>query len=149
MQVKSQNIKKSPYQKLSIKINKPPRKHIERTKCKQFISLFDRLQELNIISKEILIFHIANEAPTSKLHRISQYQMGKKAGVPDYLIVMPIIKVAYIEFKADDKCKLSPTQQEFASVCHKYDIPHLVTSDIHKAIDFIKDLWNQSLILRQ
>lgn len=69
--------------------------------------------------------------------------MGLTAGVPDYCIVMPEGKVAFIEFKRDKKAKLTYKQEEFKNKCKELDTPYLLCYSEEDAINFIKLMLNK------
>ncbi len=109
----------------------PLEKHI----CQQFYREIQQLKALNYFSCNIFPFHIANEQYTSVGYTRTLKSMGLTAGVADYCILMPYGKVAFIEFKRNERCKISTAQKEFATICSELGIPYYVAYNSQQAID--------------
>lgn len=112
----------------------------EATLSKQFIKKVYTLQHLNYFSKKFFIFHIPNERKSHPLVHINLKLMGVTAGIFDYCILVEGGKCGFIEFKRNSKCKLTPAQEEFGSLCDSFKIPWKKVWECEDGIDFIKSL---------
>lgn len=112
----------------------------EKQICIAFYKQFSQLQGLNYFKKLIVLFHIANEQYTSKGYTMSLKAMGLLSGVADYCVLIDGGKVAFIEFKRNAKCKLSPNQLWFKEQCEVMGIPYAVVHTIEAAMAFLQSL---------
>ena len=96
----------------------------ERWECTRFVAWLDRQAQ----SKRVILYsHIANEARLSSTRR-TNWKLGTRAGVPDYVIVLPGGQCVWVEMKRADKGTVSKEQREWvaalaphASVCYGSD----------------------------
>lgn len=126
--------------KIRIKFNSSFTKPLEKEVCKQFYRRVRIMQAYNQFGFEFFIFHVGNESPSSNGYRIELGRMGVRAGVADYCIIYGEGKVAFIEFKRDNKCKLTEKQEDFKIVCERLKTPHFVAYDTDIAIEWLKGL---------
>jgi len=111
----------------------------EKDICKKFYNQVIQLQSYNFFKFPFLIFHVPNEQFTSKYYTLELKRMGLKSGVPDYAVIYHQ-SIAFIEFKRNEKCKLTENQQKFAKQCNNFQIPFLKTHDPEEAIEWIQAL---------
>lgn len=109
--------------------------------CKSFVMQVKQLQAVRYFEKDFALIHIANENMSSKGYRRHLRALGLMPGVFDYMILFAS-GCAFIEFKRDTKCKLSPMQVKFSTLLDSLGINWIVTSDIETAITFIKKVVN-------
>lgn len=107
--------------------------------CKHFVTRFKQEKVWNQFNKDLVLIHIPNENISSIGYRMHLSAMGLIAGVFDYMILY-YGKVAFIEFKRDNKCKLSKHQQKFKDILDPFQIRYLITSSVDEAITFCKSL---------
>jgi hypothetical protein len=105
--------------------------------CKSFVMLVKQLQSAGYFEKPFALIHIANENMNSKGYRWHLKALGLMPGVFDYMILFAS-GCAFIEFKRDNKCKLSPMQIKFSTLLDSLNIKWIVTSNIDIAITFLK-----------
>ena|ERR1700691_2588501 len=127
-----------PHQKKTI-TNKPYAP-LEKDICKSFYHQYRIRQQFNQIRNDILIYHIPNQQFTNIVYSIESKRMGMLAGVFDYTILIKGKGIAYIEFKRNAKCKLTPSQIAFTKILDLFGIKWLVTHDIEEAFKFIESL---------
>jgi hypothetical protein len=113
---------------------------LEADICEAFYAQYEELSLLGEFKSDPLVFHVPNERRTSQQYGAKLKRMGVLAGVADYCIVHSEGKVAFIEFKRNAKCKLSPAQEHFKNSCEDLKVPYLLTYSADKAIDFLKSL---------
>ena len=111
----------------------------EKDLCKAFYNQVKFLQQTNYFKQPFFIFHIPNEQRSNILYTMHLKKIGLVSGVADYCIVKKGGNAMFIEFKRNNKCKLSPSQTEFMKLCEDLDIKFLMTWDIERALDFIKE----------
>ena len=119
---------------MKIKTKKP----LEKDICKMFMRRFEVMNAYKQFKKKMSIFHIANEQYNNKSYTISLMQMGLKAGVADYCLLMEGGRTAFLEFKRCKSSKLSSNQETFRDVCQSLGIPYEVFYEVDSAIDWIK-----------
>lgn len=112
----------------------------EKDICKAFVARFEMMSLYNQFNKKVFLYHIPNEQYNNMLYTMSLKKMGLKSGVPDYCIMIEGGKCAYIEFKRNNKSKLSKNQEKFRDICSVLEFPYLVTCNIDDAITWIKNL---------
>lgn len=112
----------------------------EKDICKLFVSKFEMLRCYNQFSKKVYLYHVSNEQYNNMLYTMSLKQMGLKAGVADYCLLIEGGKCAYIEFKRNAKSKVSEAQKNFSQICNDLKIPYLLTWDADEAINWIKEI---------
>lgn len=85
-------------------------------------------------------FHVSNEgsANNKQLWGIRQRNMGKFAGVADYIFIGTNSSLA-LEIK-NGKNTLQPSQKEFQRWCEDCNVPHKVAYSFEEAVDIVKDL---------
>jgi hypothetical protein len=113
---------------------KPPK---EKDICKAFYKQYKELKAYNQFKNNAFVFHIANEQNCNRSYTIMLKGMGLTAGVADYCVITNDGRVAFIEFKRDAKCKLSPKQLEFKAECEQRDIVYKVVWNVDEAIKFL------------
>ena len=96
----------------------------ERWECARFVTWLEQMQQ----NKAILLFsHIANEATSGHARRMN-WKTGTRAGVPDYVIVLPDHQCIWVEMKKVRYGRPTKTQLEWiaalaphARVCYGSD----------------------------
>jgi len=113
----------------------------EKESCIAFYKQYLMLQKMNYFKKKLLVFHIVNEQfNATYAYTKSLQNMGLVSGVADYGIIYAPAKIAFLEFKRDAKCKLSPNQQWFKEQCEEMGIPYTVEWTPDGAIEWIDSL---------
>ena len=108
--------------------------------CKQFINEYKRLCLYNYFSCRTKVIKIANESLSTRNFINHLIAMGMCPGAADYLVIFQGNRIAFIEFKRTPKEKLRENQLAFKADVEDLDIPYLMTHDIHRAFQFIKEL---------
>lgn len=116
----------------------------EKELCKNFYQRVRLMQEFNQFNDKFFIFHIANEQYNNLAYTLSLVKIGLKKGVADYCILLEGGKVAFIEFKRNNKCKLTDSQKEFKEICEILKIPYFLCFEVETGINIIKELTNSS-----
>jgi hypothetical protein len=121
----------------------------EKEICKSFYHQVKLRQQFNQIRNDILIFHVANQQFTNIVFSMESKRMGMMAGVFDYIIlikerVLGGIKtsagIAFLEFKRDEKGKLTPAQLKFTEILDLFGIKWKVVCTSEQAFEFIAGL---------
>lgn len=112
----------------------------EKEICKSFYHQVKIRQQFNLIRNDILIFHIANESPSSHAYRIQLAQMGVLPGVFDYIVLVKGGGIAFLEFKRTPKDRLSPKQAKFTETLDLFGIKWKVVWNSEQAFEFIVGL---------
>lgn len=120
--------------------NSHPYKPKEKDICKLFYHQYLIRQQYNQIRNDILIFHIANESPSSHAYRIQLAQMGTLAGVFDYIVLTKGGGIAFLEFKRNEKGKLSAAQVKFTAKLDFLGIKWRRVWEPEQAFEFIAGL---------
>lgn len=98
----------------------------ENWECSRFVTWLDRQQQAKRV---ILYSHIANETRGPK-QRLSNWRLGTRRGVPDYVIVLPGGQCVWVEMKRIERhdSHVSKDQREWiaalsphAAVCYGSD----------------------------
>lgn len=113
---------------------------LESQICENFYHMYKMLRELNQFCNKAYVFHIANERKTSFAYGAKLKRMGVAAGVPDYCVIYDGGRVAFIEFKRNNKSRMTPNQLIFKEMCDSLGTPYLLAHDPDEAIEFIKAL---------
>lgn len=116
-------------------------KRLERDICVSFYSLVSYLKRSNFFKKDFIIFHIPNEQYTKITFTIMLKKMGLLKGAPDYCCVYDN-GVAFIEFKRNQKCKLTESQKAFQKQCQDLNIRYEVVYTENQAINFLENVLN-------
>lgn len=111
----------------------------EKDLCVAFYQQIKILQQTNYFTKPFFVFHIPNEQRGSMLYTIHLKKMGLVSGVADYCVLKNGGEAMFIEFKRNEKCRLSANQKVFMNLCKDLNIKFLITWDVDQAIDFIKE----------
>jgi len=112
----------------------------EKDICKLFVAKFEMMNAYKQFNKKMFLYHVSNEQYNNMLYTISLKQMGLKAGVADYCLLIEGGTCAYIEFKRNAKSKVSEHQMKFRQICEDLNIPYFLTCDADEAINWIKDI---------
>lgn len=112
----------------------------ERDLCELFYKEIELKRRLNVFNKKMFIFHVANEQKTHITYTMMLKRLGLTPGVADYCVLYEGGNVAFIEFKRNEKCKLTQAQESFKNICFELNIPYLVTFNIQEAINFLNKL---------
>jgi hypothetical protein len=112
----------------------------EKDICKLFYKRYQMMKAYNQFPNNAFVFHIANEQNCSKHYTIELMRMGLTAGVADYCVMANNNRSGYLEFKRNEKCKLTPKQLEFKIECEAREIPYTVVWDAQAAIEFVMSI---------
>jgi hypothetical protein len=89
--------------------------------------------------------HVANENP-SKMRAIAEKKMGKRPGVYDYIVVIPLEpnsyanKLIWVELKRKHGGRVSPDQKEWGRLLDSCGEPNYVCKGHEEAIALVSKL---------
>lgn len=113
----------------------------ERDICASFYASVMHLQAHNYFKKDFILFHIPNEQYTTLGYTMLLKKMGLLKGAPDYCCVHEG-GVFFMEFKRNEKCKLTKHQELFKERCEKLSIPYIIIYHQDDGIDFLKNYFD-------
>lgn len=112
---------------------------LERDICVSFYSLVSYLKRSNFFKKDFIIFHIPNEQYTRITFTMMLKKMGLLKGAPDYCCVYEN-GVAFIEFKRNEKCRLTDAQKNFQQRCKDLNIRYEIVYNENQAVTFLENV---------
>jgi hypothetical protein len=112
----------------------------EAQKCAAFYQRYLTLRALKYFDNEAFVFHVANERKCTLHYALQLKRVGVVAGIYDYPIIAKGGKIAFLEFKRNAKCKLSPAQHDFRLLCASLGIKTHISWEVEDAIEFIKNI---------
>jgi hypothetical protein len=115
----------------------------EKEICSTFYTRVKMLQAHGQLPGDWIVFHIANEQHNNLLYTMQLKRMGLLAGVPDYCILFTKGRVAFLEFKRNVKCKLTPSQEVFRQRCLALEIPCGLVWTVEDGLEFVLSLLHQ------
>lgn len=113
----------------------------ERDICASFYASVIHLQRHNYFKKDFILFHIPNEQYTTIAYTMSLKKMGLVKGAPDYCCVYDG-GVLFLEFKRNEKCKLTKHQEAFKQRCVDLNVSYNVVYTQEDAITLLKKFFN-------
>jgi hypothetical protein len=112
----------------------------EKDICKNFYSKVTALQGYNYFGYKFFLFHIANEQNNNYAYTRELCRMGLRAGVSDYCLLYEGGRTVFIEFKRNEKCKLTVPQEGFRDVLNDLGFKFFVCCDADDGVEIIKSL---------